>query len=82
MGGGKEKMPSFESGVASYIKAYAVVEVYFPVDYKGNADISCKQCPYLSSGGRICQLNKKIVAYPEKNVGQECPLDRIERRKE
>lgn len=67
-------MPSFESGVASYIKAYAIVEVNFPVDAKGNADISCKQCPYLSHTARICQLNKKPVAYPERHVGQDCPL--------
>lgn len=73
-------MANFESGVASYVKAYAVVEVNFPVDKKGNADISCKQCPYLSHTARICQLNKKPVAYPERYVGQYCPLDKIEEK--
>lgn len=67
-------MANFESGVTSYIKAYTVIEVNFPVDSKGNADISCRQCPYLSSNVRMCQLNKKPVAYPEKFVGAECPL--------
>ena len=75
-------MPSFESGVASYVKAYAVVEVFFPVDDKGRSDVSCKQCPYLSITSRICQLNKKPIAYPEKYVGQYCPLNEIEEREE
>ena len=73
-------MPNFESGVASYIRAYAVVEVNFPVDDKGRADISCKQCPYLSVTSRICQLNKKPIAYPEKFVGDYCPLQPIEEK--
>ena len=71
-------MPNFESGVASYVKAYAVVEVNFPVDDKGRSDISCKQCPFLSVTSRICQLNKKPIAYPDKFVGQFCPLQEIE----
>lgn len=73
-------MANFDSGVASYIKAYAVVEVYFPVDDKGRADISCRQCPYLSSTMRMCQLNKRPIAYPEKHIGQYCPLKEIEEK--
>lgn len=73
-------MANFDSGVASYIRAYAVVEVNFPVDDKGRSDISCKQCPYLSVTSRICQLNKKPIAYPEKFVGDYCPLQPIEER--
>lgn len=75
-------MPNFDSGVASYVKSYAVVEVNFPVDEKGKADISCKQCPYLSTTSRICQLNKKPVAYPDRYVGQYCPLNKIENKEE
>lgn len=75
-------MGRFESGVASYVEAYAVIEVFFPVDDKGRADISCSQCPFLSHSARICQLNKKPVAYPEKFVGQYCPLNRIEKKEE
>ncbi len=70
---------NFESGVASYIKAYAVVEVNFPVDYKGRADISCKQCDYLTASSGICQLTKKVVEYPERYVGSHCPLNPIEK---
>lgn len=70
----------FESGVAGYVKAYAVVNVNFPVDSKGGAEISCKHCPYLSSNERMCQLNKEPVAYPNKFVGDKCPLQEIESR--
>lgn len=75
-------MPCFDSGVSAYIKAYAVVEVNFPVDDKGRADISCRQCPYFSANSRICQLNKRTSAYPEKYVGQCCPLMPAEKEKE
>lgn len=71
-------MANFESGVARYIKAAAAVEVNFPVDFKGNADISCKQCPFFSPSRRICQLNKQICEYPDRNVGSNCPLKEVE----
>jgi hypothetical protein len=73
-------MANFESGVASYVKAYAVVNVYFPVDDKGRQEIACKHCPYLSSNERMCQLNKEPVAYPNKFVGDYCPLCPIENK--
>lgn len=71
-------MANFESGVARYIKTYAVVKVNFPVDFKGNAEICCKHCPYLSSNERMCQLNKEPIAYPKTHVGYECPLKLVE----
>lgn len=67
-------MPDFDSGVAGYIKGYTSVVVNFPVDSRGHADVSCSQCPYYGRSGKVCQLNKHIPAYPEKYVGQECPL--------
>lgn len=67
----------FESGVASYVKAEAVIKVNFPVDEKGRAEIACKHCPYLSSNERMCQLNKEPVAYPNKFVGDMCPLREV-----
>ena len=72
-------MANFESGVASYIKAEAVIKVNFPVDEKGRAEIACKHCPYLSSNERMCQLNKEPVAYPNKYVGDMCPLREVEK---
>lgn len=67
-------MPCFDSGVSGYVRCYAVIEVNFPVDDKGRSDIACKHCQYLSSNERMCQLNKEPVAYPQKYVGQNCPL--------
>ena len=69
----------FESGVASYIKAEAVIKVNFPVDEKGRAEIACKLCPYLSSNERMCQLNKEPVAYPNRFVGDMCPLREVKK---
>ena len=65
----------FESGVSSYIVGVAKVKVCFPVDDKGRAEIICKHCPYLSSNERMCQLNKQPVAFPNKYVGDMCPLE-------
>lgn len=75
-------MANFESGVAKYIYAKATVEVHFPVDFNGNADISCRQCPYFSPSRRMCQLNKEICEYPEKRVGSQCKLELIENDEE
>ena len=72
-------MANFESGVKEYITGTYMVEVNFPVDFKDNAEIACKHCPYLSSNERICQLNKKPVAFPNKYVGDFCPLEPLER---
>ena len=72
-------MAKFESGVASYIKAEAIIKVNFPVDEKGRAEIACKHCPYLSSNERMCQLNKEPVAYPNKYVGDMCPLREVKK---
>lgn len=69
-------MANFDSGVASYIIARATVEVGFPVDFKGNADISCNQCPFFRRSYRTCGLNGSVVAYPERYVGDKCPLER------
>ena len=68
-------MANFDSGVKGYVKGVAVVEVNFPIDDKGRAEIMCKHCPYLSSNERMCQLNKQPVAYPNKFVGDMCPLE-------
>lgn len=72
-------MANFESGVKGYVTGKYLVKVNFPIDFKGNEDISCKFCPYLSSNERMCQLNKKPVAYPNKYVGYYCPLKREEK---
>lgn len=68
-------MASFEDGVSSYIKGKCIVVVNFPVDAKGHADICCNQCPYYGRSSKSCQINKKIVYYPEKYIGAFCPLE-------
>lgn len=64
----------FESGVSRYITGVASVKVSFPVDHKGNADISCRQCWYFRKTSCTCGLNGAVCEYPEKYVGSHCPL--------
>lgn len=71
-------MANFESGVARYIKATATVEVYFPVDSKGNEDIACKHCPFYIRATQRCSLNQQLVNYPERYIGEHCPLVPVE----
>ena len=75
-------MAIFESGVKGYVTAQYLLKVHFPIDFKDNAEIACKHCPYLSSNERMCQLNKMPVAYPNKYVGDFCPLKPLEREEE
>lgn len=71
-------MANFDSGVESYIHTQAKVEVFFPVDRRGNADISCNQCFYFRRSYRTCGLNGEVCQYPEKYVGASCPLVEVE----
>lgn len=67
-------MPNFEHGVSRYIHATATVGVHFPVDLKGNPDVSCHQCPFFKRNYRACALNGEICEYPDKFIGSMCPL--------
>lgn len=71
-------MGMFEDGVKRYIKARAVVEVGFPVDWRDSAEIACKHCPFYIVATRKCGLTHDVVYYPDKYVGSECPLVPIE----
>lgn len=71
-------MANFDSGVASYIHAQAKVDVFFPVDSRGNADISCNQCYYFRRSYKTCGLNGEVCQFPEKFVGASCPLEEAE----
>lgn len=66
-----------ESGVSAYISCEATVRVFFPVDLKGNPDVSCRQCQFYRKGYSKCGLNDMIVEYPEKYVGSHCPLKEV-----
>lgn len=71
-------MANFDSGVKRFIKARAVVEVSFPVDWKDNAEIACKHCQFYIRATQRCAINQEVVNYPEKYVGHECPLIKVE----
>jgi hypothetical protein len=71
-------MANFDNGVARYIKAVAVVEVNFPVDFKGREEIACKHCQFYVRSTQRCGLNQQVVNYPEYYVGVDCPLEPIE----
>jgi hypothetical protein len=70
-------MANFDSGVMKYIKAQAVVEVGFPVDWRGNAEIACKHCKFYVRATQRCGLNQEIVNFPERYIGNECPLQEV-----
>lgn len=71
-------MARFDDGVKRYIWARATVEVHFPVDWRDNPDVSCKQCPYYIRATQRCALNQSMVEYPDKYIGSDCPLEFIE----
>lgn len=75
-------MADFSSGVAKFIKARAIVEVGFPVDFKGKAEIACKHCNFFVRATQRCGLTQTIVNYPEKYIGCDCPLIPIEEGEE
>lgn len=71
-------MANFDTGVARYIKTKAVVEVGFPVDWRGSVEIACKHCNFFVQATRKCGLTQTVVNFPEKYVGNDCPLEIIE----
>ena len=71
-------MANFDSGVASYIIGQATITIGFPVDFKGNAEIACKHCTMFDKRTQRCGINQEIVNFPDRFVGVNCPLERIE----
>ena len=67
-------MATFDSGVSRYIRGVAEVENFFPVDHRGNPDISCRHCDFYILSRYRCGLNGKICDYPDKFLGKDCPL--------
>jgi hypothetical protein len=70
-------MANFDSGVKRYIKARATVEVFFPVDWRDSAEIACKHCKFFVRSTMRCGLNQEVVNYPERYVGECCPLEEV-----
>lgn len=71
-------MANFDSGVKRYIKAVAVVEVGFPVDWKDRAEIACKHCNFFVRATQRCGLTQQVVNFPERYVGSDCPMEVLE----
>lgn len=71
-------MANFESGVSGYVKAKATVEVHFPIDWRGSAEVACKHCDFFRRTSMRCGLNQSMVNFPDKYVGDECPLVEFE----
>lgn len=68
----------FDSGVSGYVVGKCEITVYFPIDMRGEPDISCKQCPFYRISSRTCGLTDDVVPFGEKFVGPKCPLRREE----
>ena len=71
-------MAFLDSGVVEYVHCQATVDVFFPVDNRGNADISCNQCFFFRRNYQTCGLNGEVCQYPNKYVGSCCPLKPVE----
>lgn len=63
------------SGVARYRTGYCVVEVKFPVDFKGNESVDCMHCFLYQRHAGKCPLTGQISEYPERYIGSHCPLE-------
>ena len=63
------------SGVARYRTCYCVVEVKFPVDFKGNEAVDCMHCFLYQRQLGKCPLTGHISEYPDRYVGSNCPLE-------
>lgn len=74
-------MSKFDSGVKGYVFGTVTLRVGFPIDWHDVPHISCMQCKFYSSSSRRCQLNKELIAFPERYVGDNCPLE-IEKSEE
>ena len=66
---------AFKTGVSRYIVGTATVKATFPVDLKGNPDVSCNQCRFFRRTAQLCGINGEICEYPQKYIGTQCPLN-------
>lgn len=74
-------MSGFDSGVKGYVFGSITLRVGFPIDWRGEPHISCTHCQFYSPSSRRCQINKEVADFPEKYVGDMCPLE-IEKAEE
>jgi hypothetical protein len=65
---------SMQSGVKAYKQGTAVVKASFPIDFKGNLFLACDYCRFYRQTSRRCGLNGEIPAFPDRYIGEFCPL--------
>ena len=70
-------MARFESGVAGYVTAVALVSNPFPVDFNGREYCCCEECFFYREASKTCGLNHKPVLFPAKYTGEHCLLERV-----
>lgn len=64
-----------DSGVARYRKARCIIEIGFPVDFRGNESIDCMHCFLFQRQSGKCPLTGQVSEYPDRYVGSHCPLE-------
>lgn len=70
------------SGVKNYKRGTAVVSASFPIDLKGNLYLACTYCRYYRQTSKRCGLNGEIPAFPDRFIGDMCPLEFEEDKEE
>lgn len=75
-------MADFSDGVKEYIEAEGKIRNFFPVDWKGNKDISCFQCGFFNRNSGLCLITKEVTPYPQKFTGRICPFNEATRKEE
>lgn len=72
----------FENGIGRYVHTQTTVDVYFPVDEKGNVYDKCTFCPLYNAHTRRCMQTQEILAFPDKYVGYYCKLKEVKESEE
>lgn len=67
----------FETGVSRYIRTVATVEMFFPVDQKGNVYMNCGVCRFYRPTSRRCALTEEVMPWPDRYIGGKCPLKEV-----
>ena len=75
-------MANMFSGVKNYKVGTAVVKNPFPIDLKGNLHLYCEACRYFRKTSKRCGLNGELSAFPDRYIGDMCPLEFEEDKEE
>lgn len=67
----------FESGVSKYVACKAEVHMFFPIDERGKSMVCCALCSYYRKTINRCGLTEEVIPFPDRYVGDGCPLEEI-----